>query len=312
MSDPVLRLKKWLRIRYRLQLLRRTVPRAAEAMRYAFVRPTQQIAFHIVSSERNAGSDARKCLDSVYGQNYPRNLVRHVYIDDNSPDDTDAHVLSWLEEHPDHNVDYIRTSSRLGGASNNLNGFRRAATGTIILELNGDDWLPDPELLTFLNKVYCDDAVWMTYNTCRFAQGCILQGKMFPIPNAVTRDNSHREAPWVSSALHTFRSELLDHFDESCMIDPESGEYWENADDQAFYLALLELAGTHTRHLYRVTYIYNFRESSEFSIDRDGQTRRADAIRLQKRFDPLENLASPMASATKSTKPARPGRAEVG
>jgi len=292
MSDPLLQVRRWLKLRYRLAWLRRTGPRTAEAIRYAFVRPRQNISFHIVSSERNAGTDALKCLDSVYRQNYPRDLVRHVYIDDNSPDDTDSHVRSWLAAHPDHNVEYIRTSERLGGAANNLSGFARAAPGSIVIELNGDDWFPDRALLTFLNKVYSNDEVWMTYNTCRYAGGR-LTGKMFPISESVTRDNTHRESPWVSSALHTFRQELLDHFDESCMINPETGDYWENADDQAFYWTLLELAGSHSRHLYRVTYIYNFRESSEFSVDREGQGRRSKSIRRLKRHRPLVALASP-------------------
>ena len=201
-------------------------------------------------------------------------------------------MRSWLEAHPEHNVEYIRTPERLGGAANNLNGFGRSTPGSIVIELNGDDWLPDPELLTFLNKVYSDDEVWMTYNTSRFPGGRLTE-KLVPISESVTRNNTYREAAFASSHLHTFRRELLDHFDEACMIDPETGEYWENADDQAFYFTLLELAGTHARHIYRVTYIYNFRDSSELILDPVGQVHRARSIRRQKRYGPLEILAPP-------------------
>ena len=110
------------------------------------------------------------------------------------------------------------------------------------------------------------------------------------IPAEIVRNNAYRDARWWSSALHTFRRELYDHVDPKVMIDPATGEYWESADDQALYLAMLELAGPHARHLYRITYLYNFRELSEHNVDREGQRDRNQRIRQQPRQRPLERL----------------------
>ena len=153
------------KLRRRLVHLTRTAHRAVEWLRYAMVRPRKNHSFHIVSSERNAGEWAIRCLESVYSQHYDRALVRHIFIDDASDDGTHESVLRWLDAHPWHRVAYIHNTERLGGAVNNLTGFRMADRESIVVELNGDDWLPDPGVLRFLNRVYANGDVWMTYNS---------------------------------------------------------------------------------------------------------------------------------------------------
>ena len=137
----------------------------AEGLGYLSVRPEKQVRFCIVSCGRNAGGAAAKCLDSVYLQRYDRSHVRHIFIDDASTDDSDSIIRSWLAEHPDHTVEYIRRDVRLGGTANTLHGIGLAHQDAIVVELNGDDWLEGKNVFRFLNKVYADDNVWMTYNT---------------------------------------------------------------------------------------------------------------------------------------------------
>ncbi len=33
----------------------------------------------------------------------------------------------------------------------------------IVVELDGDDWLPNNNILSLINKTYCEHDVWMTY-----------------------------------------------------------------------------------------------------------------------------------------------------
>jgi len=246
--------------------------------------------FCIVSCERHAGAAALKCLDSVYRQRYDRRLVRHVFIDDASCDGTHELVLRWLETHPDHNVDYIRQEECKGGTSNTLLGFRRAGPETLMVELNGDDWLAGRGTLAFLSRIYADPEVWMTYNTLRYDRGLPALWAR-PVPEEVVTANAFREMEeWVTSAPHTFRRRLFDHIDEATFRDPETGDYWESADDQAIYLAMLELAGRHARHLHRVTYVYNFRELSHCFHGSDLSEGRARRIRRQAKYRPLEVL----------------------
>jgi glycosyltransferase involved in cell wall biosynthesis len=246
--------------------------------------------FCVVSCEHNAGQAAVPCLESVHAQRYDRSLIRHVFIDDASTDDTDARVRNWLAGHPDHRVEYLHHVERRGGTANTLLGLRMAVPGEIVVELNGDDWLADAGVFNYLNKVYADPDVWMTYNTLRYLNGMPALWAR-PVPEEIITGNAYRDMDeWVSSAPHTFRSELFGHVLEGTLIDPETGEYWESADDQALYLAMLELAGRHARHLDRVMYVYNFREDSHCFAGSTLSQGRALRIRRQSRYLPLERL----------------------
>jgi glycosyltransferase involved in cell wall biosynthesis len=241
-----------------------------------------------VSTQRNAGRDVLRCLDSVERQHYPKDSYRHLLIDDSSSDDTLNIIEAWCQHHPGHNVDLVKRSQRRGGTWNTLDGIRQVDGESIVIELNGDDWLPDSRVLAFLNKVYQDPDIWMTYNTQRESTGLIPF--QLPPPREIRRTRAYREFPWATSHLHTFRRPLFNHVPEEVMIDPDTGENWASADDVALYFSMLELAGDHARHLWRITCLYNFHEQTEYRLDRDGQLDREDRIRNIAGAEALDTL----------------------
>ncbi len=287
----------WLATRYRILLLRRAVRRSAEIFRYALVHPPKTQRFHVVSAQRNMGDSALNCLQSVYDQKYPNDLIRHVFIDDASTDDTAIRVESWLRNHPDHRVDFIHNRDRRGMLANNLKGFHLAEESSVGIELNGDDWLPDTSVLGFLNKVYEDDEVWMTFNTLRRTDGTILF--QLPPSRAVRRNRSYRQAPWTTSHLRTFRVGLYHLIPEQHLMDPTTGNFWAMAPDMAVYLAMLEMAGKHARHIYRITCTYHPHAMSEHIRDRAGQLAADKRIRALTPCEPLRKL-SPSPSTVSS------------
>jgi glycosyltransferase involved in cell wall biosynthesis len=260
---------RWLAGRYRAILLRRALGRTFEIMRYALIRSPLTTRFHIVSSERGAGEFAIRCLESVDRQRYPRELVRHVFIDDASPDDTPGIVERWLKDHPLNRVEFIRNLHRRRAFENNLVGFRMARPGDVVLELNGDDWLPDPGVLRFFDKVYSDTDVWITFNTLRQVDGTltIAAGPS----RRVIEEGGIRSSRWCTSHLHTFRYELFELIGDEAFRNPKTGNYWETAHDQA-------------------TYLYNFHSMSDEMVDSSGQRAAAAAIRELPVHEPVENL----------------------
>jgi len=74
------------------------------------------------------------------------------------------------------------------------------------------------------------------------------------------------------------------------MLDPDTGEHWASADDIALYLWMLELAGDHARHVWRITCVYNFHEQTEYRLDREGQLERERRVRKGVRARPLSEL----------------------
>ncbi|MDT8272755.1 MAG: hypothetical protein RRA35_06150, partial [Desulfomonilia bacterium] len=151
-----------------------------------------------------------------------------------------------------------------------------------------DDWLPDKGVISYLNKVYQDPDVWMTYNTLKTTGGRLV--KPLPIPEQIVRGNTFRENSAYGRALHTFRQELFTHFREESLIDPETGEFFTSGDDLAFYLCLQELSGHHARHLYRTTYVYNFIGYADDYGDTDEQKRRKQRILAMPPYAPLPDL----------------------
>ena len=268
----------------------RKILAAWECTRYGLTRPPTDQKFTIVSCERHAGDFAIRCLDSVNAQRYDKGLVRHLFIDDASEDGTFDRIVAWLQQHPDNRVELVRREKRCGGTANTLEGIRMAHADSIVIELNGDDWLPDAGVLDFYNRVYMDDHVWMTYNSFRNSGGP-PSANAREYPDSVVAGNAFRDQEgWQASHLHTFRKRLFNHLDETVFIDPETGRYWECADDQALYLGLLELAGRHSRHIHRITCIYNFWEASHSHVDASGSIAVAARIRQGKRFQPLSGL----------------------
>jgi glycosyltransferase involved in cell wall biosynthesis len=265
-------------------------------LRYAIVRPRSDHLFHIVSAQRNMGETALRCLQSVYDQQYPRESTHHLFIDDASTDDTPSLVEDWLRRHPDNCVSFVHNRERRGMLANNLEGFTTAPAHAIGIELNGDDWLPDPGVLRFLNKVYSDDDVWMTYNTLRQTDGTILF--QIPPPRAVRRERRYRQWAWSTSHLRTFRAPLYRRIPEHHFEDSSTGTYWDTAQDMAVYLAMLELAGEHARHLYRITCTYNPHEMSDHFRDRYNQLAADERIRALPPCQALTTLGrEPSASA---------------
>ncbi len=269
--------------------IRRKFLAGLEGIKYVFTPPTRQ-PFLVVSCERNAGDYALRCLESVYCQRYDKKLVKHLFIDDASDDNTHEKIVRWLEQHPDHRVEYLHRRERVGGTCNTEYGFNQAERDAVVIELNGDDWLSDDMVLDHLSRVYADEDVWMTYNTLKIHNGP-------PVPWAkgfsaeVVNQNAFRDvADWPASHLHTFRKRLFDHLAEETFIDPQTGDYWECADDQAIYLGMLELAGRHSRHLNRITCVYNFWEASHAYHENDKSVATAKRIREMERYQSLKQL----------------------
>ena len=128
----------------------------------------------------------------------------------------------------------------------------------------------------------------MTYNTQRESTGVIPF--QLPPPREVRKICRYRDHPWATSHLHTFRRRLFDHVPEEVMIDPATSEPWASADDIALYLWMLELAGNHARHLWRITCLYNFHEQTEYCLDREGQRDREARVRKGTRARALSEL----------------------
>lgn len=268
--------------------LRRTTELVDEA-RCRMAPSSELNDFVIVTTAHNAEQYVRRNIDSVWEQNYPNERYRQIIVDDVSEDVTCDLVTLFADDTPAANIELVRNDERLGGCANLTAAFRRADPNSIVLQVDGDDWLPDHNVLAFLNQLYQDPDLWMTYNSWVFPDGSPGRA-LGPHSARVIRERSYRDQPWSSSHLHSFRAKLFTHVMDESLIDPDTGEHWQAAVDMSHYFPMLELAGTHARHVERPLYVYNLNPESLENKDRSKQQGCEKRIRAMSRYDALATL----------------------
>lgn len=121
----------------------------------------------------------------------------------------------------------------------------------ICVEVDGDDWLPNPNVLGYVNEVYKDPNVWMTSGSFKYHDG---RPGFARAPQNFT---DVRKQTFTLSHLRTWKSWLWKKIDEGDLKD-EKGNYWNVAGDLAFMFPMFEMSGEeHYRFLSEILYIYN-------------------------------------------------------
>jgi len=202
--------------------------------------------FMVLVTVHNAVEWIGKCLDSVINQDYKN--YKLVVIDDHSTDGTWDIIQKY-------NALTIRNDIRLTHSLPNMNtGIKTFSLDKedIIITLDGDDWLSDNSVLSYLNEIYQED-IWLTYG--QFAPlSQTYSNYCKPIYNTRTY---RRSRVWLTSHLRTFKRKLWDLIDEKDFND-DYGEMLPTCGDLAFMYPMIEMAGVkHIKFIDRVLYVYN-------------------------------------------------------
>lgn len=121
----------------------------------------------------------------------------------------------------------------------------------ICVEVDGDDWLPNSNVLTKINEIYQDENVWMTSGSFKYHDG--RPG----FANPPTKFTDIRKQTFTLSHLRTWKSWLWKKILPEDLKD-ENDKFWSVAGDLAFMFPMLEMSGEeHYRFLPDINYIYN-------------------------------------------------------
>ena len=121
----------------------------------------------------------------------------------------------------------------------------------ICVEIDGDDWLPNSNVLSFINDVYKDENVWMTSGSFKYHDG--RPGFANPPRNFT----NIRKQTFTLSHMRTWKSWLWKKIKEEDLKDV-SGNYWGVAGDLSFMYPMLEMSGEkHFKYISETLYIYN-------------------------------------------------------
>jgi glycosyltransferase involved in cell wall biosynthesis len=208
----------------------------------------------IFTSFWNPGPYLARCWESLLAQDR-MDWTAHFY-DDCSDDGSRA----WLSQRA--SVDsrlHITSLFEKHWQSGCLHKFIRQASfpdHEIVVQLDGDDWLPDPGVLTRVVHAYTSRVhLLMTYgNFIRYQGGELGEVGYCRQPDDFARV---RSAPWTTSALKTHRLGLLRRIQTRDFLD-DDGSYVPSAADLATGFPMLEMAGpAHSLCLTEINYVYN-------------------------------------------------------
>jgi glycosyltransferase involved in cell wall biosynthesis len=115
----------------------------------------------IVISTRNSVNYVDKCLESALSQKYSDYEI--IFIDAQSNDGTYERAKSY--EVNNKNIRVIQNDVRKYQGENILIGTKMSPHNSIIVTLDGDDWLSNENVLSKINSVYNETDCWMTYGT---------------------------------------------------------------------------------------------------------------------------------------------------
>lgn len=211
--------------------------------------------FVIVIPSYNNINWYQRNLDELFAQEKHHTNWYAVYIDDCSKDGTGPAVVEYVRSHNfEHKFTVIKNEQNRGALANLYCVIHQFPDDAIIITYDGDDWFYDEYALAYLNEVYQDEHVWMTYGQyVEYPTG--NRGICQPIPDVIVEQNLYRQATWVTSHPRTFYAHLFKRIKLEDLL--WEGGFFPVTWDLAIMFPMLEMARHHARFIDRYLYVYN-------------------------------------------------------
>jgi len=242
----------------------------------------------VVTASYNNKKWYKKNLDSVFNQNYKN--WRLIYIDDCSTDGTGDLVETYIQEKGFQNqVTLIKNKKRVGSPlGNQYYAIHSCKDTDIIIILDGDDWLAHDHVFSYINNVYQDPSVWLTYGTFKEHPSGKVRNYCKPVPLEIVTHNAFREFKFIPTHLRTFYAGLFKKINKKDL--QHNGKIIKMAGDLAAMFPMLEMAQYNFKFIPDILLIYNSNTgSNHHTINQALQTSNNKKIRKKKRYNPIES-----------------------
>jgi len=223
-----------------------------------------------------------QCIDSAVYQRY--NNFDVIFIDADSNDGSYELVKNKYSKIE--NLKIIRNVERRYNVENFIIGINMAKDGSIIVNLDGDDWLKNYNVLNVLNNNYNDD-VWMTYGSYENEDGS--KGIIGGYNDQIIENNDFRKSGWHASHLRTYRKELFLSIRDEDLRD-SNGNYYSITGDLAIMFPMLEMSGFKSKYITDILYVYNRKNPLSDSNNRELQCKVETEIRSKSSYEKIKNL----------------------
>lgn len=243
--------------------------------------------FVIVIPSFNNERWCEKSLLSAVGQQYDGEF-RIILTNDCSTDATQTLLENLIVKNNFTNVKLINNNERLGALHNLYNMIHSCNDQEICVDLDGDDFLIGPNVLTTLNEVYQDENVWMTYGSY-LDSGPMTLGCCKPYEEQVIKTNAYRSVSWRASHLRSRYSKLFKMIKKEDLM--HDGKFYESAWDCSYQFPMLELSAGNHKFISDALYIYNNDNPiSDFRVKQQQQGFFDGVIRRKQPYKKLDKL----------------------
>lgn len=219
------------------------------------------LEFHLVKEEKpfvviipsyNNEDYVEKNLWSVLEQEYEN--FRVIFIDDGSTDDTFKRATDCVESfNAGDGVTFIRNQTNYKALYNLYYAIQSLPDETIVVIVDGDDWLSHSRVLKELNRYYNDPNTWMTYGQY-ITYPKYEKGK----PLFLNSQKRNLRGEITFPQLRTFYAGLFKQIKLKDLL--YKGDFFKASWDSAVMFPMWEMAREHSVFIPDILYVYN-RES---------------------------------------------------
>lgn len=212
-----------------------------------------------------------KCIESCLNQKYDNFDV--ILVDAISDDAT--YIIAKSFEKDFTNFKAYQNDIRRPQIENILFLTKQSKDNTIMVSVDGDDYLNGNDVLSKLNIIYNSDEVWVTYGSFINISNGMRAGWVYSYPDHVVKHSLFRDYDWLGTHLRTYRKEIFMKIDEEDF--KRDGEFMKTTGDQAFMIPILEMAGSRSKYVSDLLYVYN-----DSNISRDSSVNNAAQVEMSK------------------------------
>jgi len=203
----------------------------------------------ILTTTFNCENYIERSLLSIMSQSYKD--FKCYITDDLSTDTTVDIIKKTISDDPRFILIENKTKWFQPGNYDQVIRWRNIDGDEICVEVDGDDWLPNSNVLSNVNKIYEDQNVWMTSGSFRYHDG------RSGFANPPKTDVNVRNQTFTLSHLRTWKSWLWKKINVEDLKD-DKGNYWDVAGDLSFMFPMFEMSGLeHFKFIDEINYIYN-------------------------------------------------------
>jgi glycosyltransferase involved in cell wall biosynthesis len=236
----------------------------------------------ILTGFYNAEKYVERSILSIMGQTY-KDFTCYI-THDMSTDNSVQKIKDLIKDDKRFILidEYDKKLYQAGNFDRTIRNNPNISDNELLIEVDGDDWLPDSKVFERINNVYEDPNVWIANGSFKYSNG----QPGFSSPQ--TNFDNLRQNRFTASHIRTWRAFLWRNIKEEDLRD-ENGNYWQWSGDLCFMYPMLEMSGSeHYRFMPEINYVYNGENPiNEHKVDMTMVNDHAVKIRNKKPYEKL-------------------------